>query len=129
MVKSGRPKSYGVNPQTFHNVSQNTACRKSLRGEIYKTKAKTKFGLSDEDLSYLVVKKTSNPHPEYSHMPAYLYQRDEIQILARAVHGNLDAYFENRQAKAEVRLVKKQEKEAKMKRDRDERRGSSSKWR
>jgi hypothetical protein len=117
MVKSGRPKSYGVNPQTFHphNVSQNTARRKlkmvSSR-KIYKAEAMDVFELSEEDLSFLVAEKTSIPHPEYSHMPAYLYQRDETNLLARAVHGDLDTYFENREAKAVARLVKKQERTA-----------------
>ena len=81
-------------------------------GEIYKTNAKTKFGLSDEDLSYLVAKKTRNPHPQYSKMPAYLYKEDEIKVLARAVHGDLDAYFENRKANKEARLAKKRQRRA-----------------
>ena len=95
-------------------------------GYIYKTTAKTKFGLSDEDLSYLVAKKTRNPHREYGNKPAYLYKEDEIKILARAVHGNLEIYNENRQVKAEGRLAKKQEREAQRQREEDARKAALS---
>jgi hypothetical protein len=77
-------------------------------GQIYRTKAKEKFGLSEEDLSYLVAITSRNPTPQYSKKR---YQLDDVKILARAVHGNLDTYYENRRTKADERLEKKRRRQ------------------
>jgi hypothetical protein len=75
-------------------------------GEIYKTYAMYEFGLSEEDLSHLVAITTNNPNPRSKRR----YQLDDVKILARVIHGNLETYFENREAKAEERLAKKRQR-------------------
>jgi len=74
---------------------------------INKTKAKSQFGLSDDDLSYVVAKP--NPH---GGRPAYVYELDEIKILAKAVHGDLDAYFGKKEEKLAIKQQYEQEREA-----------------
>ena len=76
-------------------------------GQIYKTNAMAEFGLSEEDLSHLVAITTNNPNPRSKRR----YQLDEVKILAKVVHGDLDTYNENRKAKAEERLAKKRQRQ------------------
>ena len=59
---------------------------------ISKTHARKEFSLTTEDLSFLTFERRGSTH---------LYDLDQVRLLAQAVHGRLDEFFQRKKIRSD----------------------------